>query len=157
MARRVWVSSSLKQIMRIEKVGFQIYRGLSCKGIPILIDSCDSNHSNISFFSLIFYVRYCWRKCSGNNTIIRLAVFRESATGLEAYARDRPFTNGTMSPCHVRSIFSSGLSPPYLSSVFLERGRVSGGLTRNSQLLTILRFNSATGQSTAVTNNSFVG
>lgn len=100
MARRVWVPSSLKQIMRIERVGFQIYRVLFCKGIPILIDSCDSKHSNL--FSLIFYVLFAEGIIPEKNTIIRLVVFQESAAGLEAYARDLPFTLtlNLTSSCH---------------------------------------------------------
>ena len=46
IARRVLVSSFVKQIMRIE----QLYRAVFCKGMAILIDSCHSNDSNISYF-----------------------------------------------------------------------------------------------------------
>ena len=40
------------------------------------------------------------------------------------------------------------LSPSYLSSDFLKRGRVSGGVTGNSHLLNIPRFKSATEERT---------
>ena len=42
----------------------------------------------------------------------------------------------------------SGLTPPYLALRFLKRGEVCGRVTRNSHLLNIPCFNSATGQKT---------
>ena len=52
--------------------------------------------------------------------------------------------------CDVVLVFKcmSGLTPPYLALRFLKRGEVCGRVIRNSHLLNIPCFNSATGQKT---------
>ena len=98
MARRVWVSSSLKQIMRIEKVGFQIYRVVLCKGIPVLIDICDSNDSKMSFFPSSSMSFIAEGSINSANNGYPVGSFPE-ISGLEARKRDRLFTN-EVSSCH---------------------------------------------------------
>ena len=79
-------------------MGFQIYRVVLCKGIPVLIDICDSNDSKMSFFPSSSMSFIAEGSINSANNGYPVGSFPE-ISGLEARKRDRLFTN-EVSSCH---------------------------------------------------------